>query len=344
MDSDHPTREQLEQRIAELIASRDRFRDMVERTSDWVWEVDRNARYSYVSPRVRDLLGREPADLIGITPFDIMPPDEAERVGEIFADIAAYRESFARIENICLHADGRELVMETSGVPIFGPDGEFVGYRGVDRDITERKQNEISLRLEKDFSTTLIQASPAFIVAIDPAGKTLLMNESMRRELGYTQDQGAVFTILLPLSDADDRANERSVASHEPVKGTGRILVVDDEQSVRDFIQTSMQNLGYTVTTCAEGAEGVEYFREHHREIDLVILDLIMPKMSGQDAFGKMKEIDPNVRVLVSSGFIRTQATGQMLDEGARELLSKPFKIAELSEAVARHIRRDSHQ
>jgi len=156
--------------------------------------------------------------------------------------------------------------------------------------------------------------------------------------------QGATFTILLPLTDTSASATERTVSSDEPVRGTGHVLVVDDEESIRNFVRTSLQNLGYTVSVCSNGAAGVDYYREHHQEIDLVILDLIMPRMNGQDTFGEVKKINANVRVLVSSGFTHTQATYQMLDEGVLALLNKPFQITELSEAVARHIQYNSPQ
>ncbi|MBL7134560.1 MAG: transporter substrate-binding domain-containing protein [Phycisphaerae bacterium] len=154
--------------------------------------------------------------------------------------------------------------------------------------------------------------------------------------------RGAMFTILLPLAAADAAVTGRTVAGDEPVRGTEHVLIVDDEESVRDFVRTSLQSLGYTVSACADGAAGVDYYRRHHQEIDLVILDLIMPRMNGLDAFREMKKIEANVRVLVSSGFSYTQATRQMLDEGALALLNKPFSIAKLSQAVAEHIQHDS--
>lgn len=144
--------------------------------------------------------------------------------------------------------------------------------------------------------------------------------------------------ILLPLAGEDAVPAVPAAPRDELVKGTGHILVVDDEESVRNFVATSLRSLGYTVRTCANGADAVDNYREQHREIDLVILDLIMPKMSGQDAFRRMKEVDPHVRVLVSSGFSYSQAARQMLDDGALGLLNKPFQISRLSQAVAEHI------
>ena len=75
-----------------------------------------------------------------------MSEEEAQRVGAIFSEIAAKRRPFALLENTNLHRDGRRVVLETSGVPVFGPNGEFMGYRGMDRDITERKRTEEALK------------------------------------------------------------------------------------------------------------------------------------------------------------------------------------------------------
>jgi diguanylate cyclase (GGDEF)-like protein/PAS domain S-box-containing protein len=123
-----------------LRAEGERFRQLVETTSDWLWEVDENAVYTYASPRVRDLLGYEPHEVLGKTPFDLMPAEEAARVGALFGPIAARREPFAGLENTNRHKLGHLVVLETSGVPVFDANGTFRGYRGVDRDITERKR------------------------------------------------------------------------------------------------------------------------------------------------------------------------------------------------------------
>jgi len=125
-----------------LRESRRRFRSLAEATSDWVWEIDQNGIYTYTSPKVKDLLGYEPEEIIGKTPFDLMPPDEAKRVRAIFRDTAASQKPFERLENVNLHKDGRLVVLETSGVPIFDEAGNLLGYRGIDRDITKRKKAE----------------------------------------------------------------------------------------------------------------------------------------------------------------------------------------------------------
>ena len=118
------------------------FRGLVETTSDWIWEVEENAVYTYVSSKIQDILGYEPEEILGKTPFAFMPPNEAKRVADIFSPIATSQKPFKELENTNLHKDGRLVVLETSGVPITNMDGEFCGYRGIDRDITERKKAE----------------------------------------------------------------------------------------------------------------------------------------------------------------------------------------------------------
>ncbi|MDP6543341.1 MAG: response regulator [Phycisphaerae bacterium] len=159
-----------------------------------------------------------------------------------------------------------------------------------------------------------------------------------------TPASGTTFRILLPLADTDAETALHSDGDEKPVRGTGHILVVDDEESVRNFASTALRNLGYTVSTCCDGSEAVDCYREEHGTIDLVILDLIMPKMSGQDAFREFKKINPDVKVLVASGFSHTEATQQMLNDGALVLLNKPFQISKLSQAVAKHTKNDSPQ
>ena len=135
--SDITKRKQNEEALKE---SEEKFRSLTETTSDWVWEVDYNGVYTYASPKVKDLLGYEPEEIIGKTPFDLMPSDEAKRIAEEFGAIVKAKKSFDRLENVNLHKNGKRIVLETSGVPILDESENFLGYRGIDRDITERKQ------------------------------------------------------------------------------------------------------------------------------------------------------------------------------------------------------------
>src|SRR4051812_43781849 len=105
-----------------------RFRALLETTSDWVWEIDDHAVFTYSSPTVRDILGYEPREVLGKTPFDLMPTEEARRIGDLFGPIAAARHSFSGIESLYLHKDGRRILLECGGVPVFDEAGKFKGY------------------------------------------------------------------------------------------------------------------------------------------------------------------------------------------------------------------------
>jgi len=125
-----------------LQKSEARHRNLVETTNDWIWEVNENAIYTYASPQVKDLLGYEPAEVLGKTPFDLMPRHEAERVTAIFSSITSKQEPFTALENTNQHKDGHLVVLETSGIPFYDGNGTHRGYRGIDRDITARKEDE----------------------------------------------------------------------------------------------------------------------------------------------------------------------------------------------------------
>lgn len=120
----------------------ERFRALVETSSDWIWETDKDGVYTYVSPKVEGLLGFKPETVVGKTPFDLMPEDEASRVMNFFQAVIADQKPFKDLENINQHKDGNLIVLETSGAPFFDSDGTFMGHRGIDRDITERKHAE----------------------------------------------------------------------------------------------------------------------------------------------------------------------------------------------------------
>jgi PAS domain S-box-containing protein len=133
------------QREEALCRSEGRFKALVEITSEWLWEVDRNGIYTYSSPKVRDLLGYEPAEVLGRTPLDFVRPPERERVARVLQEALRSAAPLVDFESTYLHKSGETVVLETSGVPILDSDGRLRGYRGVDRDITRRKRTEEAL-------------------------------------------------------------------------------------------------------------------------------------------------------------------------------------------------------
>ncbi len=175
---------------AALHQSEQRYRTLVEVTSDWIWEVDPNGRYTFSNRSVADVLGYPPEEVIGRTPFDFMPSAEAARIYRVFGAISAARKPFSGLENINLHKSGRRVVLETSGVPIFDEKDGFRGFRGIDRDVTARKKIEGELSkahdgLEKKVKKTALEIE---------ARQTVLQQEINRRkhiqaELAHSENQ-----------------------------------------------------------------------------------------------------------------------------------------------------------
>jgi len=145
------------------------FQSLLESSSDFIWEVDINGKYTFVSPVVKDMLGYTTEEMIGKTPFDSMPDQEKKRVGEIFGNIVANKEKIQNLENINIHKDGREIILETSGVPFFDDNNNLLGYRGVDRDITKTKMGEVSLKKQNDFLNTVLESlsHPFYIINVN---------------------------------------------------------------------------------------------------------------------------------------------------------------------------------
>ena len=189
----------------------ERFRALVETTSDWIWEIDAKGIYTYASPKVKELLGYEPHEVVGKTPFDFMPPVEARRVSNEFATILKSGSPFCSLENLNLHKDGHEVVLETSGVPIFDGRDNLRGYRGIDRNITDRKRVEEALRKsEAQYRLLIDNANEAISVVCD--GMIRFANPKHLQLSGYSAEELALKPFI-DLIHPDDR--QRVVEFHE---------------------------------------------------------------------------------------------------------------------------------
>jgi PAS domain S-box-containing protein len=166
-----------------------RFRSLVETTSDWIWEVDADAVYTYVSPKIKELLGYEPREVIGMRPYDLMPPEEVSRITPILASQWAAGQPFSGLENLNRHKDGRLVLFETSGVPLFDAAGQLAGYRGVDRDITERKRAEEARREREEEFRAIIETTNEWIWTINLEGRHTFSNPALQTILGYSPEE-----------------------------------------------------------------------------------------------------------------------------------------------------------
>jgi two-component system cell cycle sensor histidine kinase/response regulator CckA len=504
----------------ELLVSWQRFQDMVEQIYDWVWEVDTEGQYTYASIRVKDMLGYEPEEVLGKTPFNLMPAEEAQRIAPLFQSLISEQRPIIALENINLHKDGRQVYLETSGCPFYDNYGNLKGYRGSDRDITDRKQaEEEKAKLESqlqlaqkfeaiatlaggvahDFNNLLMgiqgraslismdldvshphrehiqaieeyirsatsltrqllgfarggkyevnpvdmnellldssamfgrtkkeiqihtkcQASPLVVEAdkgqieqvllnmyinawqaMPPDGSELYletkistldeayckphqaepgryvrvsitdtgsgMDEATRQRVfdpffttkgkkrgtgmglasayGIIKNHGGLitvyseigrgttFNIYLPLSDKE--ANREISMEGRLVKGSATILLVDDEEFIIDVGQAMLARLGYRVMVCRGGQEAVNVITDIGNTIDLVILDMIMPGMDGSTAFNRIREIQPDMPVLLSSGYAMNGHAEKIMRSGCNGFIQKPYNISELSQKI----------
>ena len=116
--------------------------------------------------------------------------------------------------------------------------------------------------------------------------------------------------------------------------GNETILLVDDNEAVWDVLIESLQGLGYSVILAENGLDTVEIYRNNPNEIDLVILDMIMPKQGGHSTFFELKAIDPDVKILLISGYVSEEEVQDLLKKGAKGFLPKPCRINVLAEEL----------
>lgn len=144
--------------------------------------------------------------------------------------------------------------------------------------------------------------------------------------------KGSCFRIFLPMVPMEVEVVPRPVPLES--EHTGRILLVDDEDLVARWGARVLSGMGYHVDVCHDGREAVEFYTQNHASIDLVVLDIIMPRMGGSDVFRALRAINPDVKVIVSSGFSLEGEAQKLLDEGAKGFLQKPFQASELGDLI----------
>jgi CheY-like chemotaxis protein len=113
--------------------------------------------------------------------------------------------------------------------------------------------------------------------------------------------------------------------------GSETVLLVDDEEIIIDVSVQMLKKMGYVVLTAHSGREAIEIFKQKNEEVAIVILDLIMPSMGGGEVYARLKDIDSNVKVLLSSGYSIKGQAAEMINRGCNGFIQKPFKLNELS-------------
>ena len=143
-------REKMQQTIMQ---EQERFRDVANSTGDWIWETDADGRYTYSSPVVEQILGYKPEEVIGRNMFDFIPPEDTEQMTALIRKVFAGKERFVDFAIRAICKNGTSIFLEKNAIPMLSPEGELLGYRGLDRNVTERREMQQKLMKAERFAT-----------------------------------------------------------------------------------------------------------------------------------------------------------------------------------------------
>jgi PAS domain S-box-containing protein len=177
-------------REEQLRESQKKYLDLIETTGDFIWEMDSQGRYTYCSPQMERLWGINPASMLGKTPFNLMPPNAKEKSLEFFMALVGSAKPFNGLETVSYNGKGQVVFLEISGVPFFDKEKKLLGYRGITRDVTERRNAEEALRKSEEKYRHLVEYAPTGIYEIDfGSGRVVSVNDAMCQYLGYTEQE-----------------------------------------------------------------------------------------------------------------------------------------------------------
>lgn len=158
-------------------------------------------------------------------------------------------------------------------------------------------------------------------------------NISFYSEVGH----GTTFKILLPII-SNEKKEENIVTSKSLkniFKGSNQtVLLVDDEELIREATISLLEDLGFQVKTCIDGQEALDLYRDCHEDIDLVILDMVMPRMSGKETFKELRRVNPSVPIIIISGFSQNESINEMVETEKCVFVQKPFQANEIVDAI----------
>lgn len=215
---DMTDKKQAEETLSESEA---KFRRLAELMSDWVWEMNEMGIITYVSPKVKDILGYELEEIIGHSLFEFMTPDEANNLSKYILESYVLKKPYAYIEYTAIHKNGQEIYIESSGTPIFNIHGQSKGYQGINRDITQEKLNQEKIRKLSEFNQRILDNVPVSIVVLDKNGQIVAVNGLAQKWMNKTSEEASGRSIFdtntMKKSPELNRRYQKLLTTGEPV-------------------------------------------------------------------------------------------------------------------------------
>ncbi len=258
-----------------LKRSEEKYKMLVEDINDWVFELDNNFVYTYSSPKVRDIIGYEPEEVVGRRIFDFMPDEEKARAAEELEGIKRGKIPFCNVENVFMRKDGSRITLEICGRPFFDEDENLRGYRAVGRDITSRKRAEEKIAYLASITEHTVDA----IISLDPDSRIVSWNKGAEMMFGYTEQEviGKPLVTLMPKENWDAcRENfKRAVLEGyardiETVRITkdGRRVLVD--QTLTTIYDTDGEHIGFVaiMRDVSKRKDAEEKLKKAYRQLE----------------------------------------------------------------------------
>ncbi len=330
LDEDHPYCEYLKNMESYVIRGSELTRQIL--------GFARRGKYQVKTTNLNDLLDKS-ADMFSRTKKEISIHKKfQENLWPVEVDRGQFEQVLLNLFVNSWQAmpGGGSLYLETENVyleenydkPYEIVPGPYVRISVTDTGIGMDK--EIQQRIFEPFFTTKAVGRGTGLGLASTYG--IIKNHNGVIDVYSEKDHGTIFKIYLPASD-------KKVVKEKPMteillSGTETILLVDDEEMVVDIGKEVLEKLGYVVIPAAGGIEAIDIFKQGKNRIDLVILDMIMPDMSGSEAFDKLKEIQPDLKVLLSSGYSINGRASEILERGCHGFIQKPFNLRQISRKI----------
>jgi CheY-like chemotaxis protein len=191
---------------------------------------------------------------------------------------------------------------------------------------------EIQKRIFEPFYTTKFTGRGLGMSAI----RGIVSSHEGILQLTSTPGVGTTFKVCFPVPEVSDHAESDASASHSVEKASGNILLVEDEQTLRDMGKALLEAMGFSTLTAHHGGEAVEIYRKRSSEIDVILLDLIMPEMGGVEAYQELRKISSTLPIIICSGFGVESASDVIEHDPHAGFVHKPYKPGELRNELVR--------